>query len=111
MLDPFPSLLAARRARAPSPPFLPLYPGAKKPPSVVTFLPPSSALSSSHRSPRTTFATCLRRQDPRSPLPTAGLTGLRKEPSPTRPHGELHPLGLLIRVEAASHLPLSPPVP
>jgi hypothetical protein len=39
----------------------PLGPGAKKPPSTATFLPTSSALGSSHRSPHTTFATYPRR--------------------------------------------------
>jgi hypothetical protein len=54
-----PSLLAAHRAwaQAPSTPLFSLYLDAKKPPSVVTFLLPSSVLGSSHHSLRTTFAT------------------------------------------------------
>jgi hypothetical protein len=58
---PLPSLLAARHARAPFSLISPLCPSAKKPPSAVTFLPPSSTLDSSHRSPHTTFATFPRR--------------------------------------------------
>jgi hypothetical protein len=68
-----PPPLSLSCASCPSPvsPISPLYSGAKKPSSTVTFLPPSSALGSSRRRPHTTFATCPCRRDPRSPLSTA----------------------------------------
>jgi hypothetical protein len=96
--DPFspfpPSVPAQRSHQAPSPFFL--------------HLPRSVPLAAAHAPP---LPLVLVTETPAHHCRLPGSPDSMKNRRRPAPHGELHPPGLPVHVEATSHLPLSPPVP